>query len=190
MRRPLACLAATALSIALVGCSSSAGSSVVDAAKSAASAAASAASSVASQASDTSAPLTGDSSSGASPAGADCSALTRTDLAKFIVYTQLLAQVRDKNGVAAMAAGGMADYTPQKFDQIVQKLSFLSSDPQAGPALAALQKANDTVKTLAAGSPTQADFAKYQADTGGVAGVLKDQVAVTVGLSKLCPSIT
>ena len=130
----------------------------------------------------------GDSSPGSSAGGSgDCSALTKQDLATFIVGSQVLAQVRDKDTLSAASSGVMGSYTPDTFGTLLAKLSFLTGDAAEG--LAKITAANDAVKKLASGSPTQADLDAYQQQTGGVAGVLKAQLAVNLGLAKACPSL-
>jgi hypothetical protein len=102
--------------------------------------------------------------------GAGCEALTKDDLAAFIVGSQLLAQVRDKQTLDSMISSGVGGYSPESFGAILAKMSFLTGD--AGDGVAKLTQANDAVKALAAGSGAQADFYAYQKQSGGIAGVL------------------
>ncbi len=135
----------------------------------------------------------GDSSSSTAstePSGggaADCSALTKEDLGAFIVGTQLLAQVRDLDTLKGVTSGSIGSYSPESFGAILAKMTFLTG--AAADGLATITAANESVKALAAGSPTQADLDAYQQQTGGVAGILKAQLAVNLGLAQACPSL-
>lgn len=119
--------------------------------------------------------------------GADCSALSKTEIADFIVGTQLISQVRDKDALEGITSGTIGKYTPESYGAILAKMSFLTGS--AGEGLAKLVAANDAVKKLASGSPTQADFDAYQQQTGGIAGLIKAQVAVNLGLVQACPNL-
>lgn len=119
--------------------------------------------------------------------GADCSGLSKTEIADFIVGTQLIAQVRDKTALEGITSGTIGQYTPESYGAILAKMSFLTGS--AGEGLAKLVAANDAVKKLASGSPTQADFDAYQQQTGGIAGLIKAQVAVNLGLVQACPNL-
>lgn len=119
--------------------------------------------------------------------GAGCGTLTKQDLATFIVGTQLLAQVRDKATLEGITSGTIGSYSPDQLAAILAKMSFLTGD--AADGLAAITSANDAVKGLAAGSPSQADLDAYQQKIGGVAGLLKAQLAVNLGLVKACPNL-
>ena len=66
-------------------------------------------------------------------------------------------------------------------------MSFLTGD--AADGLAQIVAANEAVKILAAGSPSQADLDAYQQQIGGVAGILKSQLAVNLGIAQACPGI-
>jgi hypothetical protein len=139
-------------------------------------------------------PSTGGDSSASTPStepsaggGADCSSISKEDVADFIVGTQLLAQVRDKAGLEGITSGTIGRYTPEAYGAILAKMSFLTG--AAADGLATLVAANEAVKKLASGSPTQADFDAYQQQTGGVTGLIKAQVAVNIGLAQACPSL-
>lgn len=121
------------------------------------------------------------------PGGSGCDAITKDDLAAFIVGTQLLAQIRDKETLDSITGGGIGKYSPEEFGAVLAKMSFLTGD--AADGLATISAANDTVKKLAAGGATQADFDAYQKQIGGVGGILKAQLAVNLGLAKSCPSL-
>jgi hypothetical protein len=165
---------------------SQAASSVLSRAQSAAAAASSAA-----------AAAGGDSSSPAAAGGAvDCSAITKDDLAKFLVYTQILAQISTPDTVAAIKSKSITDYTPESFAAILAKLQVLAGHPAPGmgdPA-AALEfygKANDSAKALLdSASVTQAQLDAYQAQVGGVASILGKQVAINAAIGENCPKIS
>ena len=128
------------------------------------------------------------SPAGSEPAGTgSCAALTKQDLAAFIVGTQLLAQVRDKATLEGITSGTVGSYSPDQLAAILAKMSFLTGD--AADGLAAITSANDAVKGLAAGSPSQAALDAYQQKIGGVAGLLKAQLAVNLGLVRACPNL-
>ena len=165
---------------------SQAASSVLSRAQSAAAAASSAA-----------AAAGGDSSSPAAAGGAvDCSAITKDDLAKFLVYTQILAQIRTPDTVAAIKSKTITDYTPESFAAILAKLQVLAGHPAAGmgdpaAALEFYSKANDSAKALLdSASVTQAQLDAYQAQVGGVASILSKQVAINAAIGESCPKIS
>jgi len=165
---------------------SQAASSVLSRAQSAAAAASSAA-----------AAAGGDSSSPAPAGGAvDCSALTKDDLAKFLVYTQILAQIRTPDTLTAIKEKSITDYTPESFAAILAKLQVLAGHPAAGmgdpgAALDFYAKANDSVKALLdSASVTQAQLDAYQAQVGGVSSILGKQVAINAAIGESCPKIS
>ena len=139
-----------------------------------------------------SAPATSSSASspdGSSPASGsgDCTGLTKDDLAKYLVYSQVVAQVRDANGLEAIKAGTIADYSPEKLDAILAKMSFLTGDGAA--AVQFFQKADATIATLMSGTPTAADFQAYQQQVGGIGGVLKQQLVINQAVGTACPNL-
>lgn len=152
--------------------------------------------SVAAAASSAAAAAGGDSSSPAAAGGAvDCSALTKDDLAKFLVYTQVLAQIRTPDTLAAIKAKSMTDYTPESLAAILDKLQVLAGHPapgmgDPGAAVDFYVKANDSVKAmLDSASVTQAQLDAYQAQVGGVASILGKQVAINAAIGTDCPKI-
>ena len=153
--------------------------------------------SAAAAASSAAAAAGGDSSSPAPAAGGavDCSAITKDDLAKFLVYTQILAQIRTPDTVAAIKSKSITDYTPESFAAILAKLQVLAGHPAAGmgdpgAALDFYAKANDSAKALLdSASVTQAQLDAYQAQVGGVASILSKQVAINAAIGESCPRI-
>lgn len=172
MRRVLVC---TALALVLAGCGGT-GSIVKEG------------SSASGGSSGTSATPADSGTSTSSPdGGAGCGTLTKQDLATFIVGTQLLAQVRDTDTLDSITGGTIGKYSPEELGAVLAKMSFLTGD--AADGLAKIVAANDAVKALAAGSPSQADLDAYQQQIGGVAGILKAQLAVNLGIAQACPGI-
>ncbi len=119
--------------------------------------------------------------------GAGCGPLPKQDLATVIVGMQLLAQVRDKDTLDSITGGTLGKYSPEELGAVLAKMSFLTGD--AADGLAQIVAANEAVKILAAGSPSQADLDAYQQQIGGVAGILKSQLAVNLGIAQACPGI-
>jgi hypothetical protein len=172
--RPMVLAAAVVLAVSLAACSSGGGTTA---------------------AGTTSAPAPGSTAS-STPAGSsstpasgsgDCSALTKDDMAKYLVYTQIVAQVRDASMIDTIKSGTLTDYTPDKLDAILAKMSFLQGDGAA--AVQFFQKADASVATMISGTPTAADFAAYQTQTGGIAGVLKQQLAINLAVGTACPNL-
>ena len=152
--------------------------------------------SAAAAASSAAAAAGGDSSSPAPAGGAvDCSAITKDDLAKFLVYTQILAQIRTPDTLTAIKEKSITDYTPESFAAILAKLQVLAGHPAAGmgdpgAALDFYAKANDSAKALLdSASVTQAQLDAYQAQVGGVASILSKQVAINAAIGESCPKI-
>ena len=151
--------------------------------------------SVAAAASSAAAAAGGDSSSPAAGGTVDCSALTKDDLAKFLVYTQVLAQIRTPDTLAAIKAKSMTDYTPESLAAILDKLQVLAGHPapgmgDPGAAVDFYVKANDSVKAmLDSATVTQAQLDAYQAQVGGVASILGKQVAINAAIGTNCPKI-
>ena len=151
--------------------------------------------SVAAAASSAAAAAGGDSSSPAAGGTVDCSALTKDDLAKFLVYTQVLAQIRTPDTLAAIKAKSMTDYTPESLAAILDKLQVLAGHPapgmgDPGAAVDFYVEANDSVKAmLDSASVTQAQLDAYQAQVGGVASILGKQVAINAAIGTNCPKI-
>jgi hypothetical protein len=172
--RPILLAAAALLVVPLAACSS--GGSTTAAGTSSAPAPASSAAST-------------PSDSGSTPASGsgDCSALTKDDMAKYIVYTQIVAQVRDAGMIDTIKSGTLTDYTPDKLDAILAKMSFLQGD--GATAVQFFQKADASIAAMLSGTPTAADFAAYQKQTGGIAGVLKQQLAINLAIGTTCPNL-
>ena len=151
--------------------------------------------SVAAAASSAAAAAGGDSSSPAAGGTVDCSALTKDDLAKFLVYTQVLAQIRTPDTLAAIKAKSMTDYTPESLAAILDKLQVLAGHPapgmgDPGAAVDFYVEANDSVKAmLDSATVTQAQLDAYQAQVGGVASILGKQVAINAAIGTNCPKI-
>ena len=99
----------------------------------------------------------------------------------------MLAQVRDKDTLDSITGGTLGKYSPEELGAVLAKMSFLTGD--AADGLAQIVAANEAVKILAAGSPSQADLDAYQQQIGGVAGILKSQLAVNLGIAQACPGI-
>ncbi len=84
-----------------------------------------------------------------------CGSLTKDDLAKYIVYTQLLEQVRDVESAKAVKTKAFTDYTPAAFATVLDHLSVLVGRPVQGfddPAasLAYYTKANEILSRIVA----------------------------------------
>jgi hypothetical protein len=124
--------------------------------------------------------------------GVDCSGLSKEDLAKFLVYTQLLAQVRSADSVATIKGKQFTDYTPEAMSAILTKLGVLAGHPATGfadPAdsLAYFTKANDLVAAMvAADAPTQAQIDEYTAALGGTAAAIGKQLPINAAVGQYC----
>jgi hypothetical protein len=188
MKRAIpAAVVTAALTLSLTACGGgsvqSTASSLVARASSAASAAASAASAAASEA-----PSTGT---------VDCGTLTKDDLGKWIVYTQLLIGAgKSKDGVASLKSQQVSDYTPDKFAAILAKLDVLKGhgalgfdDPTA--SLDFFAHLNDLMGTMIAGSDvTQAQRDEYAAAAGSTGSAIGKQLPVNAALSQYCPKVS
>lgn len=184
MRRNSGILAlALVVSFAVSACGGSSASDTVNNAIANASRAASAAASAASaNAGETT----------AAGGSVDCSGITKDDAAKFLVWTQVLAQVTSPDNVAAIKAKQISDYTPEAMTALLGRLAVLKGHPAAGLAdpadsLDFFAKANDLVAAMvAADAPTSAQLAEYATATGGVAGVIGKQLPVNAALGQYC----
>ena len=136
---------------------------------------------------------------GASPTpadgGVDCASLSREDLASYLVYTQVLAQVRDQSTVQALRDHSFSDYTPEKFAAILTELEVLAGHPASGfgdPAdsLAYFTRANDILAPLVAssGDVPQASLDEYTAAIGDVGTAISKQLPINAAISQYCPS--
>jgi len=125
----------------------------------------------------------------------DCASLSREDLASYLVYTQLIAQVRDQSTVQALRDHSFSDYTPEKFAAILTELQVLAGHPAAGfgdPAdsLAYYTKANDLLAAILAtsGDVPQAALDEYSAAIGDVGASISKQLPINAAISQYCPS--
>jgi len=172
------------VTLALTACGGSSASDTLNNAISNASKAASVAASAASANAGETAPAAGSS--------VDCSGITKDDLAKYLVYTQVLAQVRTADTVAALKAKQFSDYTPEAMSAILAKLAVLAGHPATGfgdPAesLAYFTKANSLVAAMiAADAPTQAQLDEYKTALGGTAAAIGKQLPVNASIAQYC----
>jgi hypothetical protein len=170
--------------LALSACGGSSASATLNNAIANASKAASVAASAASANAGETAPASGGS--------VDCSGITKDDLAKYLVYTQLLAQVKSADTVASLKAKQFSDYTPEAMSAILAKLGVLAGHPAAGfgdPAdsLAYFTKANDALAAMiAADAPTKAQLDAYTAALGGTATAIGKQLPVNAAIAQYC----
>ena len=66
-------------------------------------------------------------------------------------------------------------------------MSFLSADGAA--AVAYFQSLDASIAKLLAGTPTKADFAAFQAQSGGIPGVLQQQLQLNQAIGTTCPQL-
>lgn len=125
----------------------------------------------------------------------DCSALTKDDLAAYLVDTQLLGQVRDQTSVQALRDHTLGSYDPSAFAAILTKLQVLAGHSAAGfgdPAdsIAFFTKANDIVGRMVAstGDVPQSLFDEYTAAVGNASAVISKQLPINAALSEYCPN--
>ena len=123
----------------------------------------------------------------AASTSAGCAALTKEDLASYLVYTQLLAQVTDAASVEALKSGAPGDYTPAKLDAILGKMANVSDD--AATAATFFQQANAALGKMIEAGPTAESLKAYQAMTGGVPGVLQQQLQLNQAIGTACPKL-
>jgi len=189
MRRLLACtaLASTLLLTACGGAAKDAVSSAVDRAQSAASSAAAAASSEAADPGQSSDPGSGST---------DCGALTKDDVGKFVVYTQIIAQATTLDAVTGLRAGGVTDYTPDAMREVLDRMDVLRGRPGHGQpdpadALDYFQKANDLLGQIFAADadPSQAQVDELAAAIVDVPTALKNQLAINLSLAANCTGL-
>lgn len=139
-----------------------------------------------------------DPGDGSDAGAADCSALTSDDLAKYLVYTQVLAQVTDQDQVQTLRDQSFTDYTPEAFAAILVKLhavldghsSDIFGDPQE--SLDFYDQANDIVgRMIASPDPVPQElFDEYTALTGGDASaMISKQLPVNATIDELCPDL-
>jgi hypothetical protein len=185
MRRTSGIAALSAVvALALTACGGSSASDTLNNAISNASKAASVAASAASANAGETAP--------ANAGSVDCSGITKDDLAKFLVYTQVMAQATSADTVAAIKAKQISDYTPAAMSAILAKLGVLAGHPAPGfadPAdsLAYFAKANDLLAAMiAADSPSQAQLDEYAAATGGTASAIGKQAQINASIAQYC----
>ena len=176
-RTPISITLAVALGLLIAGCSggSSAGTTAVP-------------------------PSSAGGATGVSPTAAaegdvDCGSLSREDLASYLVYTQVLAQVRDQSTVQALRDHSFSDYTPEKFAAILAELQVLAGHPAVGfgdPAdsLAYFTKANDILAGILAmsGDVPQASLDEYTSAIGDVGTAISKQLPINAAISVYCPS--
>jgi len=129
---------------------------------------------------------------------ADCSVLTPDDVAKYVVYTQVLSQVNDQAQVQVLRDRSFTDYTPEAFAAILVKLhtvldghsSDIFGDPQE--SLDFYEQANEIVgHMIAAPDPVPQDlFDEYTALTGGdPTALIGKQLPINGTLDELCPDL-
>jgi hypothetical protein len=129
---------------------------------------------------------------------ADCSVLTPDDVAKYIVYTQVLSQVTDQAQVQVLRDQSFTDYTPQAFAAILVKLhtvldghsSDVFGDPQE--SLDFYDHANEIVgRMIASPDPVPQDlFDEYNALSGGdPTAMISKQLPINGTLDELCPDL-
>jgi hypothetical protein len=183
----------TALVLTACGGAKDAASSAIDRAQSAASEAGDAASSAAAAVSSAAAAA---SSAAAGTGDVDCSALTKDDVAKFVVYTQLLAQAGSADSIDLLRKGGVTDYTPEGMATVLDHMGVLKGHPGPGqpdPAAAIdyFAQANELVGQMvaASGAPTQAQLDAYTAAIVDVPTALKNQLAINLSLGTSCTNL-
>ncbi len=181
---PLAVL--TALTLTACGGAKDAASSAIDAAQGAASSVAANASSLAAEA----------SSAAAQAGDVDCSAITKEDVASFSVLTQVMAQVRTKDTVKAVASQVISNYTPEKMSAVLGKFQVLAGHPGPGQgdpadAIAYFTTLNDQLgaMTAAPDAVTQAQLDAYAAAVVDVGTALKNQFAINLSISENCTNL-
>jgi hypothetical protein len=135
---------------------------------------------------------------GGDAAPADCSALTSDELAKYLVYTQVLAQVTDQDQVQTLRDQSFTDYTPEAFAAILVKLHAVldghSSDVFGNPeeSLDFYDQANDIVgRMIASPDPVpQALFDEYTTLVGGdPTAMISKQLPINATIDELCPNL-
>jgi hypothetical protein len=176
----------TALVLTACGGAKDAASSAIDRAQSAASQAGDAASSAAAAA----------SSAAAGTGDVDCSALTQDDVAKFVVYTQLLAQAGSADSIDLLRTGAATDFTAEGMATVLDHLRVLEGHPGPGQpdpkaAIDYFARANELVGQMvaASGAPTQAQLDAYEAAIVDVPTALKNQLAINLSLGTSCTNL-
>ena len=121
----------------------------------------------------------------AAPAGngsVDCTKV-KAAVAKIVVSVQLLAQMRDPDGVAAVKSKTIGDFDPDEFLAALKDLHALDGqtsvlgDPKA--AIDAYEQAGQAAKTLFATDPvTQAAVDEYNKSVGTITDFLGHQGAI------------
>ena len=184
---------AVALVLTACGGAKEAASSAIDRAQSAASEAGGAASSAAAAVSSAAAAA---SSAAAGGGDLDCGSITKDDVGKFVVYTQVLAQAGSADTVRSLRSGAIVDYTPEAMGTVLEHLQVLAGHPgpgQADPAeaLAYFTTANDLVAEMLAsgGDPTQAQLDAYNAAIVDVQTALKNQFSINLALGLNCSDL-
>ncbi len=139
----------------------------------------------------------GSATSTASGGGAaGCAALTKEDLADFLVDTQLLAQINSPESIATLKEGTIGRYTPDAFAQILTKLHG-AVDGHGAPglgdpkeALTFYEQLNAAVRQMYAANPvTEAMITAYQTQSGGVQGVLSKQIPINAAVGTTCKGL-
>jgi len=133
-------------------------------------------------------------SDGDAQAGAvDCSSLTSDDAATFIMYGQLLGQIRSVSDLQAMSVTG---YTPEAMGAVLTKLDGLEGvqgEATGTPdeALAAFHTANDTFAAIIAkgDAATDADFAPIAELWPSNDDWITDQAAISGAIKAACPDL-
>ena len=123
----------------------------------------------------------------------DCTSITGTEAAQFVIWTQLFAQVRSVDGLQTMAT---LQYTPEQMSAILDKLDGLKGveGPVYGKpddALVVMRTANDTYATIISkgDAATDADFAPITALEPDTASWIKAQAAISTALGAACPDL-
>jgi len=123
----------------------------------------------------------------------DCSSLTSEDAATFIMYGQLLGQIRSVSDLQSMAITG---YTPEAMGAVLDKLEGLKGvegEATGTPdeALVAFRTANDTFAAIIAkgAGATDADFAPVTELWPSNDAWITDQAAISGAINAACPDL-
>ncbi|MCR6712125.1 MAG: hypothetical protein NVV57_05255 [Demequina sp.] len=135
-----------------------------------------------------------DSGAGAQAAGdVDCSQFTEEDAAKFAIWAQFFAQVRNKDGLQFMTSSG---YSPDAMNTLLGKLDQLKGHEgevygKPDEALVIFHNANDVYAAVFAkgDSATDADFAPLNDLEPDVQSWINSQAAILVTLGAVCPDL-
>ncbi len=126
-----------------------------------------------------------------------CGSLTKDDLAKYIVYTQVLAQVRDVPSAKAVKARTFTDYTPAAFATILDHLSVLGGRPAQGfddPAasLAYYKNANEILSRIVdtTGDIPQSLIDEYKTAIVNTSTAIQKQLPINAAVSVHCPNLS